>query len=128
MSTIVRTIILMGCAGLFSLPAISGVGQTASFVEAHLLNQPDPSLWAVNRTERVWVHAQQSVGDLARDAKGVSEPALKPASPFSVPAECPRSQANEFKVAILSGAQVRPAPPRVLARSNRDARRTRIGG
>jgi hypothetical protein len=104
MSTIVRAIILMGCAGLFSLPAISGLGHTASVVEAHLLIPSDPSLLAVNRTERAWVHTQQPVGDLFGNAGGVSKPVLKPASPFSVPLEWPRSQAEEFKVAILSGA------------------------
>jgi hypothetical protein len=128
MSTILQKILLMGWTGLMTLPATMGLGWNASVVDAHLPTPTAPFLLAVNRTERAWFDAQRSGGDLRSDAKGISEPVLSKALPFSIPLQWPPQQAEEVKVAVLSSVQGRLSPPRVRTRSNRDARRKRLVG
>ena len=128
MSTILRRILLMGWAGLMTLPARTGLGWNVSAVDAHLRTQPASVLLAVNRTERAWFDAQRSGGDLQSDANRISEPVLSKALPLSIPLEWPPHQAEEFKVAVLSSVQARLSPPRVLTRCNRDAKRKRVVG
>jgi len=87
MSTILRKILLMGWAGLMTLPATNGLGWNASAVDTHLRTQPASVLLAVNRAERAWFEVPRPGRDLQSDAKNISEPGLSKALPFSIPLE-----------------------------------------
>lgn len=119
MSAILKKVILMGCTSLFIASTTSGLGQMALAVTVSGLTLPDPTLLAVNRTDRTCFQAQPPAASLPNKTEAILEPLIMAYPPFSVPLDGSAAQAENLKAATFKLGQMRSMPALAQKQGNR---------